>query len=475
MVASMGGATVGQVVSYVQINPPNAPQPGGFNTQTGQVASFTDTGLSSHQCVQTGAGGLLTTTGAQCGTGGGGGNASTLGVNNFGVPITTPTAQINFIGPISVTAVGSTATVTISQISLSTGVTGSLPTSRIAPGQLPSTVIASSLTVNSVYPAAVSTATYGNITLPAPNIASGYLGSMVIISSAAPASIGVPQLNFTGTPSSSTIARGDGAWASPSSLGLGTITSVVTGPGLTGGGSSGTVTVGISAVDLISQVSGILPIANGGNGTATPGVLQGSNILITGAWPNQVINATTSGAGGNGAQVNTAQQYDVPFYSTAGTSNTLSGSANFTYNQTTMTVLGPVVASTFTATGEYCFKDGTCQTTAGGNGGGGVGGAFASWYLVDSASGKWQVVVDLGGHLATTSVSAIPPGALAPHTLVTQDKNFNLWTIGIDTGGHLTTASAGSTAQSITDLLMNDSTSITWLITIDTGGHLVTS
>lgn len=111
----------------------------------------------------------------------------------------------------------------------------------------------------------------------------------------------------------------------------------------------------------------------------------------------------------------------------------------------------------------------------GSGGGGGVGGAFASWYLVDASAGKWQVAVDLDGHLTTSLVSSIPPGALAPHTLVTQDKNFNLWTIGIDTGGHLTTASAGSTAQSITDLLMNDSTSITWLITIDTTGHLVTS
>lgn len=112
---------------------------------------------------------------------------------------------------------------------------------------------------------------------------------------------------------------------------------------------------------------------------------------------------------------------------------------------------------------------------SGSGGGGGVGGAFVSWYLVDGSSGKWQVTVDLTGHLTTASVSSVPSGALAPHTLVTQDKNFVLWTIGIDTGGHLTTASAGSTAQSITDLLMNDSTSITWLITIDTTGHLVTS
>ena len=107
-------------------------------------------------------------------------------------------------------------------------------------------------------------------------------------------------------------------------------------------------------------------------------------------------------------------------------------------------------------------------------GGSGGNGAFTSWYLKDSSNGQWNVTLDLAGHLNTASVSSIPSGALAPHTLVTQDNNFNLWTIGIDTAGHLTTSPMGSTAQSITDLLMNDSTKITWLITVDTGGHLVT-
>lgn len=431
--ASMSGAAVGQVTGYVQINPPINPQAGGFSTQTGTVGSLTDTGLASNQCVQTGAGGLLTTTGAQCGSGSGGG-ASALGVNNFGVPITTPTAQINFIGPISVTAIGSTATVTVSQISLSTGVTGSLPASKIAAGTLGASVVASSLAVNSVYPAAVSAATYPNIILPAPNIASGYLGSMVIISSAAPASIGVPQLNFTGTPSSSTIARGDGVWAAPSSLGLGTITGVTAGSGLTGGGTSGNVTVSVSSISLTSQVSGILPIANGGNGTATPGILQGSNIIITGAWPNQIINSVASGgSSGNGALVNTASQFSVPFYSASGSSNTLSGSANFTYNQTTVTVLGAVVSSTFTAS-EYCFANGTCQNTAGGGAGG---------YAVQPATVTFNL--NLGVTASTMTVSTMTVSTqtvtgeiiLKDGTIITSTSTF----------GGSSTSPGGSTSQ----------------------------
>lgn len=48
-----------------------------------------------------------------------------------------------------------------------------------------------------------------------------------------------------------------------------------------------------SAADI---TSGILPISRGGTGTATPGLVAGSNVSISGTWPNQTINA----AGGSG-------------------------------------------------------------------------------------------------------------------------------------------------------------------------------
>ena len=38
-------------------------------------------------------------------------------------------------------------------------------------------------------------------------------------------------------------------------------------------------------------LSGTLAVANGGTGTTTPALVQGSNITITGTWPNQTINA----------------------------------------------------------------------------------------------------------------------------------------------------------------------------------------
>jgi hypothetical protein len=51
----------------------------------------------------------------------------------------------------------------------------------------------------------------------------------------------------------------------------------------------------IPATDLTADVSGVLPVANGGTGTATPGIVAGSNITVTGTWPNQTVASTGGG------------------------------------------------------------------------------------------------------------------------------------------------------------------------------------
>jgi hypothetical protein len=58
--------------------------------------------------------------------------------------------------------------------------------------------------------------------------------------------------------------------------------------------STGNLTLGgtLSNVSLTSAVTGTLPVANGGNGTASPALVAGTNVTISGSWPNQTINAT---------------------------------------------------------------------------------------------------------------------------------------------------------------------------------------
>jgi hypothetical protein len=54
-----------------------------------------------------------------------------------------------------------------------------------------------------------------------------------------------------------------------------------------------------------SNVTGIVAVANGGTGTATPSLVAGTNVTITGTFPNQTIAASGGGGGGTeiGAQI----------------------------------------------------------------------------------------------------------------------------------------------------------------------------
>jgi hypothetical protein len=49
-----------------------------------------------------------------------------------------------------------------------------------------------------------------------------------------------------------------------------------------------------------ASISGVVPVANGGTGTTSPSLVAGSNVTISGTWPNQTINSTGGGGGGGG-------------------------------------------------------------------------------------------------------------------------------------------------------------------------------
>lgn len=51
------------------------------------------------------------------------------------------------------------------------------------------------------------------------------------------------------------------------------------------------------ATDGTVILSGILNVTHGGTGTSSPGLVAGTNITVTGSWPNQTINSTASGSG----------------------------------------------------------------------------------------------------------------------------------------------------------------------------------
>lgn len=85
------------------------------------------------------------------------------------------------------------------------------------------------------------------------------------------------------------VVKGNGTALSAATAG----TDYVAPGGALGTPSSGTAT-NLTGLPLTTGVTGLLPVANGGTGTATPAIVAGTNVTVSGSWPNQTINASSS-------------------------------------------------------------------------------------------------------------------------------------------------------------------------------------
>jgi hypothetical protein len=79
---------------------------------------------------------------------------------------------------------------------------------------------------------------------------------------------------------------------------------------------------GVNVVDAVSRFSALtlaaaLPVTSGGTGTPTPSIVAGTNVTVTGTWPNQTI-ASTGGGGGGGDLLENAQVIAANFTIGAG-------------------------------------------------------------------------------------------------------------------------------------------------------------
>ena len=88
-------------------------------------------------------------------------------------------------------------------------------------------------------------------------------------------------------------AQGRITAAANGSSGGGTVTSVALSGGATGLTTSGGPITSSGTITL----AGTLGIAYGGTGTATPSIVAGTNVTVSGTWPNQTIAAIGSGLG----------------------------------------------------------------------------------------------------------------------------------------------------------------------------------
>ena len=219
---------------------------------------------------------------------------------------TTSTTFVNLTSNVTGTlpiANGGTGTTSTTFANLTTNVTGLLPVANGGTATAtPALVQGTGVTITGTWPNQTINATGSGGTITAVSVASanGFAGS----------SSGGATPALTLQTSISGVLKGNGTAISAATAGTDyvTPTGTETLTNKTINGSNNTIT----NVSLTTGITGTLPVANGGTGTPTPSIVAGSNVSITGSWPNQTVAVTGSGAVLTLTQNTSSTSFTVP-------------------------------------------------------------------------------------------------------------------------------------------------------------------
>jgi len=287
------------------------------------------------------------------------------------------------------------------------------------------------------------------------------------------ATVGVPY-GGTGATTLTGIVKGNGTSAfSAATAG----TDYVAPGGALGTPSSGTAT-NLTGLPLSTGVTGTLPVANGGTGTTTPSLVAGTNVTISGTWPNQTIAAT--GGGGGGGSVT-----DVSVVSANGLAGTVATSTTTPAITLSTTVTGVVkgngtALSAATAGTDYVAPGGALGTPSSGTLTNTTGlplttGVTGTLPVANGGSGATTLTGYLKGNgtSAFTASSTVPSSDITGlGTMSTQDAS----SVAI-TGGTINGATIGGTtpaAGAFTTLSASSTLGVTGVATLGAGAILNT-
>lgn len=160
------------------------------------------------------------------------------------------------------------------------------------------------------------------------------------------------------------------------------------------------VATNLTGLPLTTGVTGILPVANGGTGTATPTLYAGTGISVTGTWPAQTITSTNTGT-------ITSVTASAPLASSGGTTPniSLSGALPVANGGTGTTTPNLVAGSNVTISGTW-----PNQTIAAVGGGGTTAGIYPAIASGNLANGD-KVVINADGTVSTVSNTIITAGS----------------------------------------------------------------
>jgi len=261
------------------------------------------------------------------------------------------------------------------------------------------------------------------------------------------------------------VVKGNGTALSAATAG----TDYVAPGGALGTPSSGTLT-NTTGLPLTTGVTGLLPVANGGTGTATPAIVAGTNVTVSGTWPNQTINATAGGSGTVTSVGGTGTVNGLTLTGTVTTSGNLTlggtldlsappaigGTVAAAITGTTVTASTKFVGTNFDAAGS---GGGGLRTSGGSNclqwgGGGGVNltldGAFnmnpanASISIAPTGTGTLTINPATAGTINNMAIGGTTPAAGAFTTLSATTA------IGVASGGTGATTLAGAGIATLT-------------------------